>query len=300
MDFADVPPSRQWQALKYRGEPCAEVWFKPENQPLAVVFRVPRASFDHEELAGLLTAANLLGSVGISVELVDSWRLEGAAGETPADEQPTLDANLPPPSEQAGHLQLIVQVKPVPKEADQPEAAPDIPEAKWNEIEARWNAVLGLEASLETLRISVEGARAELDSASRRVLTGDDKIYAMNADVAQWSKAKNRALFALPKAREFIHRATWATSSPERKKLEELFKTHIRGRIPFPDADQVLEQLEHLLKERQVLAAHGTTVLQDCKGIAADVQGCLRTLQSNASANAIRRRAAANSRGRMG
>jgi hypothetical protein len=300
LDFAEVPPSRQWQALKYRGEPCAEVWFKPENQPLALAFRVPRASFDNEELAELLTAANLLGSVGISVELVDSWRIENAGGKATADAPPTLEASLPRPEEQAEQLHLLVQLKPTPKEVAQSESPSDIPEAKWNEIESRWNAVLGLEASLETLRISVEGARAELDSASRRVLTGDDKIYAMNADVAQWSKAKNRALFALPKAREFIHRATWATSSPERKKLEELFRTHIRGRVPFPDADQVLEQLEHLLKERQVLAAHGTTVLQDCKAIAAEVQGCLRTLQTNASANAIRRRAAANSRGRLG
>jgi hypothetical protein len=124
-------------------------------------------------------------------------------------------------------------------------------------------------------------------------LTGDEKVHAQNADVAQWNKAKTRIHHALPKLREFIHRSTWATGGPDRKKLEELFKSHIRPRIPFPQMDQVMEQLESLLKERQVLSAHGVSVYQDCKSISADVQGALRTLQTNAAANATRKRGAA-------
>jgi len=53
--------------------------------------------------------------------------------------------------------------------------------------------------------------------------------------VAQWSKAKDRVHHALPKVREFIHRATWALGSPERKKLEELYKNYIRPKVPFPE-----------------------------------------------------------------
>ena len=45
MKFSEQPPSKQWAALKYRGEKFAEVWFKPEGQPLVLAFRIPRGSF---------------------------------------------------------------------------------------------------------------------------------------------------------------------------------------------------------------------------------------------------------------
>ena len=45
VNFSEQPPSKQWAALKYRGEKFAEVWFKPEGQPLALTFRIPQASF---------------------------------------------------------------------------------------------------------------------------------------------------------------------------------------------------------------------------------------------------------------
>jgi hypothetical protein len=54
-----------------------------------------------------------------------------------------------------------------------------------------------------------------------------------------------------------------------------------------------VEQLESLLKDRQVLSALGTSVYQECKGVSAELQGTLRTLQGNAAANATRKRAAA-------
>ena len=72
--------------------------------------------------------------------------------------------------------------------------------------------------------------------------------------------------------------------------LEELIKNHIRPRIPCPEMDQIEEQLENLLKDRQVLSAHGVSAYQDCKSIATDIQGALRTLQSNAAANATKKR----------
>src|SRR5207247_2821325 len=115
--------------------------------------------------------------------------------------------------------------------------------------------------------------RAESEASSRKTLTADEKVHALNADVAQWNKVKSRVLYALPKVKEFIHRSTWAAGAPERKKLEELFKNHIRPRIPFPQMAQVAEQLESLLKDRQVLSAHGVSVDQECKSIPVDVQG---------------------------
>jgi hypothetical protein len=193
-----------------------------------------------------------------------------------------------------------VRLKPPPQAVSPDEGrAPEIPEAKWQELESRWNAILGLEASMETLRISMDALRAEMEATSRKTLTADEKVHALNADVAQWNKAKSRVLFALPKAREFIHRSTWAAGTPERKELEELFKNHVRPRVPFPQMDQVVEQLESLLKARQVLSAQGVSVYQECKGISADVQGALRTLQSNAAANATKRRGATGARGKF-
>ena len=64
--------------------------------------------------------------------------------------------------------------------------------------------------------------------------------------------------------------------------------------------DKVAEQLENLLKDRQVLSAHGVSVYQECKSISAEIQGALRTLQSNAAANATRKRGATDARGKFG
>ena len=142
------------------------------------------------------------------------------------------------------------------------------------------------------LRISMEGLRAEMEASSRKTLRAEEKVHAFNADVAQWTKAKTRVIHALPKMREFIHRSTWAIGTPERKKLEELFKSHVRPRIAFPRMDKVMEQLDGLLKDRQVLSAHGVSIHQECKSISVDVQGALRTVQSNAAMNATRKRGA--------
>lgn len=162
---------------------------------------------------------------------------------------------------------------------------PEILEAKWQDLEARWKSILGLEASVDTLRISMEGLRAEMEASWSKTLTGGQKVHALNADVAQWNKAKSRVVYALPKVREFIHRSIWVTGTPERKKLEELFKNHIRPRVQFPQMDKVMEQLDSLLKDRQVLSAHGVSVYQECKSISADIQGALRTQQCSCECN---------------
>jgi hypothetical protein len=212
---------------------------------------------------------------------------------------PELKHPLSPPSQDVTHLTLHVRLKPPPSAvAPRESGESEIPESKWQDLEARWHTILGLEASLETLRISMEALRSELEASSRRSLTADEKVNALNADVVQWNKAKSRVLFALPKAKEFIHRSTWAAGTPERKHLEEVFKNHIRPRIPLPQVNQVAEQLDSLLKDRQVLSAHGVAVYQECKGISGEVQGTLRTLQSNAAANATRKKGATGARGK--
>jgi hypothetical protein len=297
VNFSEQPPSKQWAALKYRGEKFAEVWFKPEGEPFALTFRIPQSSFQIPGVDQQLTTENLLKAVGIATEEVESWRGASQSGMNGSNSE--LSHPLPPPPQDVTHLNLYVSLKPPPQTVTPNESCePEIPEAKWQELEARWKVILNLEASVDALRISMEGLRAEMEASSRKTMTPDEKVHALNADVHQWKKAKSRVVYALPKVREFIHRATWAPGAPERKKLEELFKNHIQPRIPFPQMDKVAEQLENLLKDRQVLSVHGVSVYQEGKSISADVQGAFRTLQSNAAANATKKRRAAGKRGK--
>jgi chaperonin cofactor prefoldin len=168
----------------------------------------------------------------------------------------------------------------------------EVPPERWQALEALWKAILGLESSIETLRLGVDGLRSEMETAFKKSLVVEEKVHALQADVAQWNKAKGRIHYALPKAREFIHRATWASGQPERKMLEELFKSHIEPRIPLPEMDKVSEQLEHLQKDRQVLFAQGNSVSQECRGILAELQRALSTLQRNAADMARKKRSA--------
>jgi hypothetical protein len=300
VNFSDQPPSKQWAALKYRGEKFAEVWFKPEGEPFALAFRIPQGSFQIPGMGQLLTTENLLTAVGLATEEVVTWRHEGASHSAINGSNSELGLPLPPPLQDVAHLNLYVSLKPPAQTVASDEGREsEIAEAKRQNLEARWKAIQDVEASIETLRISMEGLRTELESSSRKTLTGEEKVHAFNADVAQWNKAKSRVLFALPKVRDFIHRSTWAAGAPERKKLEEFFKNHIRPGIPFPEMNKVAEQLDNLLRDRQVLSAHGVLVHQECKSITVDIQGILRTLQNNAAANATKKKSADGARGKF-
>ena len=292
MNFSERPPSEQWSALKYRGEPFAEVWFKPEGDPFALTFRIPQSSFQISGMGELLTTENLLGAVGIATEEVDSLRCEGASHSE-------LKGPLSPPPLDVAYLILYVSLRPPQTVAADESSESAISEAKRQELEARWKAIEGLEASIDTLRISMEGLRTEMENSSRKTLNAEEKVHALNSDVAQWNKAKSRVLYALPKVKEFIHRSTWAAGAPERKRLEEFFRDHLSRRTPILEANKVADQLDNLLRDRQVLSAHGVMVYQECKGISVDIQGVFRMLQSNAAANATKKKNEAGSRGKF-
>src|SRR5260370_38148950 len=74
MNFSEQPPSKEWAALELGGEPLAEVWFKPEGEPLALLFRIPQSSFQIPGMGQRLTTENLLKAVAIATEDVESWR----------------------------------------------------------------------------------------------------------------------------------------------------------------------------------------------------------------------------------
>jgi hypothetical protein len=300
VNFADRPPSKQWAALKYRGDKFSEVWFKPEGEPFGLTFRIPQENFQIPSMGKQLTLENLLKAVAIGPEEVESWRLGDIAHSSLNGSNPDFKKPLPLPLQDIPHLEIYVRLKPQPEAVAPDESGePEIPLAMWHELEARWKAILGLEAALETVRISVEGLLGELENSLKKNLTMEEKTYALRSDVAQWERAKIRGQFALPKIKDFIHRSIWAMGSPERKRLEEIYKDHIQPQIPFPRMEEVLKQLEELRKDRQILAALGKAVSQDSRGIAGDVQAAMRTLQNNAVANAKKKKASSRAQGKF-
>jgi hypothetical protein len=291
VDFSERPPSKQWAALKYAGEKLAEVWFKPEGEPFALTFRIPRTSFQTPGAAARLTPENLLKAVGLATEEVESWRHGDLSRPGLSGSRLELGRPLPPPPQEVTHLSIYVSLKP-PPHVVAPEGGDEseIASPQWQDLEARWNAILGLEAGIDTLRLTLEGMRVELENSWKKTLTPEEKLHALKADVAQWNKAKSRIHYVLPKVKDFVHRATWAMGTPERKELGALFEGHDGPDIPFRETGRVPGQLESLLKDRQVLSAHGTAVCAECKSIAEQVQGALRTLRSNSVANERRKR----------
>jgi hypothetical protein len=298
--FSELPPSKEWAALKYRGEKIAEVWFKPEGEPFALTFRIPQTSFQIPDLAQRLTTENLLKAVALATDEVESWGHGDVSHSGLDGSNPELKQPLPPPPPDVAHLTLHVRVKQAvqaaaPKESDEPEVSL----ARWQDLESRWNSIVALEVTIDSFRLRMVSLQSEMEAESRKMLTTEEKLHALNADVIQWNKAKTRVHYALPKVREFIHRATWTMALPERKKLEELFKNPHPSPLPLAQMDKVRQQLEFLLKDRQVLSAQGVTVCQECQSITTDIQAGLRTLQSSAAANARKSRDKARAKGKF-
>ncbi|HQR08900.1 MAG TPA: hypothetical protein PLN21_18915 [Gemmatales bacterium] len=204
-----------------------------------------------------------------------------------------MNLPLPAPPPHVPHLYLQVKML-LPVQEDVPDvgSVPAEIMAKWQKLEARWNTILVLEVNIDTMRVRMESLRGELESASNKSLTSEEKLHAMNADVAQWTKAKSRARFAVPKIKEYVHRATWALGAPERRKIEDLFKNRTPQPSIYSELDSIHDLLENLFKDRQILSAQGVTGYQEGKNSSADVQAAYRTLQANARTNELKKRAA--------
>ena len=296
MNFAEQPPSLRWAALKHRGAGIAGVWFKPEGEPSSLLIRIPRASFDLPGIAAQLTPAHLLRAVGISADEVESWhRVDDS------ESGPELDRPLAPPPEEVPHLDLRFTLKsPAPAATADASEQASIPETTpvetWQYLEGRWEAILNVESSVNAMRLSAESLRIEMEGAARKTLVLDEKANALSADLVFWNKAKNRIRYAVPKLREFIHRATWAAGAAERKQVEEYVLGHVRPRIPVPEVNRVVALFDSLLKNRQVLAAQGVLVAQEGRSILNEVEGALRTLQRNSASNAAKKKGATGRR----
>ena len=115
MSFSEQPPSKQWAALRYRGDILAEVWFKPEGEPFALTFRIPQKSFQIPGISERLTAENLLKAVAITTEEVESWRHGGVSQSDVNGSNPEFGRPLPPPPQDVSHLAIEVRLKPPPQ-----------------------------------------------------------------------------------------------------------------------------------------------------------------------------------------
>jgi hypothetical protein len=300
VDFSEQPPSKQWAALKCRGEKFAEVWLKPEGEPFGLIFRIPRETFQIPGMGKQLTMENLLKAVAVGREEVESWRHADVSHAGMNGSNPDLRNALPPPPQPITHLDIYVRLKPPPEAVGRNESSePETSSTLWQDVEALWKAILGLEAAMDTFRMNMESLVVEMQAAFKKTLTMEEKTHAPRADVVVWERAKNRVRYALPKMKDFIHRSIWAMGSPERKRLEEIYRDHIQPHIPFPQVDEVLKQLEILRKDRQVLSALGRTVYQESRSISADVQASWRTVKNNAAASAQRKKDAARSKSRF-
>jgi uncharacterized protein YoxC len=269
-----------WVTLTHNGEAIAEAWSMPEGGRDTLVFLVPRERLEQVTIETLLIAAQ------VSKDDVESWRLgEGSDGTHFGLNQP-----LPLPSSDDTHLTVYVTLKsPVAVGGEEKIVTPE----QWQAIEALWKTILGLEAAIDASRLGMDGLRSEMESSLKKQLSVDEKTNALQNDVTQWSKAKTRIQHALPKLREFVHRATFALAAPERKRFDDIVKNHLEPRIPFPEVDRLREQLEHLQKDRQVLLAQGNAVNHECRGIISEVQRALNSLQRNAADRAAKKRSAA-------
>jgi hypothetical protein len=299
VNFSERVPSNAWTDLTHQGEAIAEAWFKPEGEPLALLIRVPRARLEHADLDRRPTAEDLLTAAAVAIEAVESWQFGDESQPGLDGANPELKCLLPPPPPGADHLTIAVRLKPPAEEvAGDAGHVREVRPETWQALEGCWKTILGLEAVIDSVRLSLDGLRAELEAAFKKSLTIEEKINASQADVVQWNKAKSRAHYALPKAREFIHRATWAAAIPERKRLEELVRSHIEPRVPLARPEQALEQMGHLQKDRQLMIAQGNAVSQECRGLLAEIQRAVSTLQRNAADTARKKRSAGREKGK--
>jgi hypothetical protein len=280
------------------GEEIADARLEPEGGGFTLVIRIPRDRFSSVDVASRLTVENLLQAAGQSTDDVESWCVGDVFHAKADGPDPELSRPLPPPADD-GYLTVYVHLKSPPPSVARSECGDqEVPPETWQALEAIWRSILGLETSIDTLRLSMESLRVEMEAAFRKSLVVEEKVHALQADVAQWTKAKNRVHFVLPKVREFIHRATWAPAVPERRRLEEIVETHIQPRVPLPNMDQVRDQLNHLQKDRQVLFAQGNSVYQEGRGFLQEVQRAVSTLQRNAADRARAKRSAGREKGK--
>jgi hypothetical protein len=280
------------------GEELAEARLEPEGGGFTLVIRIPRDGFSSADAASRLTIENLLQAAATSTDDVESWCVGDAFHAKMDVADPELSRPLPPPTDE-GHLTIYVHLKSPASSAVHTEGGDqEVSPETWQALEAIWRSILGLETSIDTLRLSMESLRVEMEAAFRKSLVVEEKVHALQADVLQWTKAKNRIHFVLPKVREFIHRATWAPAIPERRRLEGIVETHIQPRVPLPEMDQVRDQLGHLQKDRQVLFAQGNSVYQEGRGFLLEIQRALSTLQRNAADRARAKRSAGREKGK--
>ena len=69
--------------------------------------------------------------------------------------------------------------------ADNKGAEPGVLLEQWQALDAIWKAILGMEVSIDSLRLNMDSLRAEMEAAFKKPLSVEEKVHALQADVAQ-------------------------------------------------------------------------------------------------------------------
>jgi hypothetical protein len=189
MDISDQAHSQHWSLLTSKGQKIADVWSNPEGEPLALEFRIPQSSFQVPRLAQRLTIRKLLKSLAIATDRVESWRHGDSTYFAQNGLNPELKHPLPPPPDDADHLEIRVHLKPEAQAvADETTSEPEVtsrdPEVISSESELTSNKQQVTSGEEEDSEPKVESSEPEVAPAEWQDLEACWKaILALEASV---------------------------------------------------------------------------------------------------------------------
>lgn len=274
MNFAIRPPSTAWELVPLIGDPPCLLWawFKPPGAPLNVMVQIPPET--RVACAGSLSLRRLVQSLGIPVEAVDSWTLNGVTYLTQGGTNPLVDQPLPPPPPQ-GDVPVIVQMSPVtppvhlapmpllhPPAASMPSAA--MPSsfqpadahssALLEGFHTDWQSLLQLETLLASARKQLGAIQGQLQSLNRD-LTPDERLVADNQDKKDWQDARRWLRDSLALVSRYIrdHDIGMVSAAGNRNRFERIYNEHIVPRQPFAGLAAACLEFEQHRKTAQNL-----------------------------------------------
>ena len=282
MDFSKRAPSTKWTTLTYEGAVVAQVWFKPEGNPVGLQFLMPTRAFQLPDLENHLTMANLLKTVQIELKEIQSWTCSGIVHEGMNGTNPDFNKRIGPSSNSSDPVPIDVLLN--------SGHASEITPEQWNDLASRWDKIALLESEISRIRTEAERLCAKLDSLWNTTLTLEDK-YASRLDIAKWEEAKKRIPHLRPELIGFLK--SWnsiaAASIETKSRFVELIKTR-NSSFSQMEMSNALNELESIRKNRQVWISRGNDLCNLAQGVMSRAQVVLGQLKSSAKANFARKK----------
>lgn len=268
MDFAKRPPSVNWEAVPVpECPPCVIwTWFKPQSAPFDVAVQIPPET--HAACGPSLSMRRLLALIGLRVELVESWTVQGATFPVQQGANPLLDQPLPAAGPW-GDPGISVRVSPTMQQTPMPPATQvpaqmtaTAPMAAGDDHALRalgaygsdWQALLTLETQLASVRKQLGAIQGQLQSLNRD-LNPDEILVASSQDRKDWQDARRWLRDNLSVVSRWIrdHDIGMVSAAGNRNRFEQIYREHVVPKIPFPGLDAVLFDFEQHRKTAQNL-----------------------------------------------